>query len=57
MGADKLAENTQNALKLQYTNKTVIRIGGLILNSTKFFPLFESADVSTNTQVDQAGIN
>ena len=29
----------------QYTNKTVMRIGGLILNSTKFFPLFESADV------------
>ena len=29
----------------QYTNKTVMRFGGLILNSTKFFPLFESADV------------
>ena len=29
----------------QYTNKTVMRIGGLILNLTKFFPLFESADV------------
>ena len=29
----------------QYTNKTVMRIGGLILNSTKFFSLFESADV------------
>ena len=29
----------------QYTNKTVMRIGGLILNSTKLFPLFESADV------------
>ena len=28
-----------------YTNKTVMRIGGLILNSTRFFPLFESADV------------
>ena len=32
-------------LKAQYTNKTVMRIRGLILNSTKFFPLFELADV------------
>ena len=31
-------------------NKTVMRIGGLILNSTKFFPLFESADVLTLTK-------
>ena len=31
--------------KAQYTNKTVMRTGGLIFNSTKFFPLFESADV------------
>ena len=33
-----------NDLWPQYANKTVMRIGGLILNSTKFFPLFESAD-------------
>ena len=34
-----------NDLFAQYTNKTVLKIGGLILNSIKFFPLFESADV------------
>ena len=34
----------------QYTNKTVMTIGGLILKSTKFFPLFEPADILTLTK-------
>jgi hypothetical protein len=34
-----------NSLKNTNTeNVAVMKIGGLILNSTKFFPLFESAD-------------
>ena len=41
---------TKVIFNAQYTNKTVMRIGGLILNSTKFFPLFESADVLTLTK-------
>ena len=41
----KFEVSSNNSSVAQYTNKTVMRIGGLILNSTKFFPLFESADV------------
>ena len=34
-----------NEAGAQYTNQTVMRIWGLNLNSTIFFPLLESADV------------